>query len=156
MKNKRRLQQQLKKNEKRQQKQAQKEASRQQFLESANREYLSNKQSAEVLDYHRQQYMENRDKGRTSTEIRNSIGIEDDREVGALIKQYWDYVDRGLIKAESGLSQYEIAEFMSMEKTPLEMQRAIEQADAWREKTEAKEQARLEAHREWAKNVINF
>ena len=156
MKKKNILQQQFKKNEKRQQKQAQKEAARQQFLESANREYLGNKQSGEVLDYRRKQYIESRDKGRTSTEIRTSIGVEDDREVGALIKQYWDYVNEGLIRAESGLSQYEIAEFMSMEKTPLEMKRAIEQADEWRQKTEAKEQARLEAHREWAKNVIGF
>jgi hypothetical protein len=35
-------------------------------------------------------------------------------------------VNDGLIRAESGLSNYEIAEFMNMNKTPLEMKAAIE------------------------------
>lgn len=149
-------QQKFKKNEKRQQKQAQREAAKQQFLESADRNYLGEKRSAEVLNYRRQQYIDSRDKGRVPTQIRTDIGIEDDREVGALIKQYWDYVDKGWIRAESGLSQYEIAEFMSMEKTELEMKNAIEQADEWREITEEKERKRLEEHKKRTKGLINF
>lgn len=148
--------QKARKAEKRQQKNALKYTAQLQYAYSVNRDFLTNKQMGRVLSIQREDYIRNRDKGRVSTEIRAAISIEDDRELGALIKQYWDYVNEGLIRAESGLSNYEIGEFMSMNKTPLEMKAAIEQADSWREATEAKEKARLERHMEWARNAIQF
>lgn len=148
--------QKARKAEKRQKKDALRNAAQLQYVGSVNRDTLTNKQMSRVLSIQREAYIRNRDKGRVPTEIRAAIGVEDDRELGALIKQYWDYVNDGLIRAESGLSNYEIGEFMSMNKTPLEMKTAIEQADAWREATEAKEKARLERHMEWAKNAIQF
>lgn len=148
--------QKARKAEKRQQKNALKYAAQLEYANSVKRDFLTNKQMGKVLSIQREAYIRNRDKGRVPTEIRAAIGIEDDRELGALIKQYWDYVNEGLIRAESGLSNYEIGEFMSMNKTPLEMKAAIEQADSWREATEAKEKARLERHMEWAKNAIQF
>lgn len=148
--------QKARKAEKRQKKDALRNAAQLQYANSVNRDFLTNKQMGRVLSIQREAYIRNRDKGRVPTEIRAAIGIEDDRELGALIKQYWDYVNEGLIRAESGLSNYEIGEFMSMNKTPLEMKAAIEQADSWREATEAKEKARLERHMEWAKNAIQF
>lgn len=148
--------QKARKAEKKQQKDALKYATQLQYANSVNRDILTDKQIGRVLSIQREAYIRNRDKGRVPTEIRAAIGIEDDRELGALIKQYWDYVNDGLIRAESGLSNYEIGEFMSMNKTPLEMKTAIKQADEWREATEAKEKARLEKHMEWARNVIAF
>lgn len=148
--------QKTRKAEKRQQKNALKYAAQLQYVDSVNRDALTDKQKSRVLNAQREAYIRNRDQGRVPTEIRAAIGIEDDRELGAIIKQYWDYVNDGLIRAESGLSNYEIAEFMNMNKTPLEMKAAIEQADSWREATEAKEKARLEKHMEWAKNAIQF
>lgn len=148
--------QEARKNEKRQQKEAQKELMKHEFLENANREYLGEKKSAEVLSYRREQYIKNRDEGRVPTQIRADIDIEDDREVGALIQQYWDYVNKGWIRAESGLTQYEIAEFMTMERTELEMRNAVKQADEWRTATEAKERKRLEEHMERTRNLIQF
>ena len=148
--------QKARKAEKRQQKNALKYAAQLQYVDSVNRDALTDKQKSRVLNAQREAYIRNRDQGRVPTEIRAAIGIEDDRELGAIIKQYWDYVNDGLIRAESGLSNYEIAEFMNMNKTPLEMKAAIEQADSWREATEAKEKARLEKHMEWAKNAIQF
>ena len=148
--------QKTRKAEKRQQKNALKYAAQLQYIDSVNRDALTDKQKSRVLNAQREAYIRNRDQGRVPTEIRAAIGIEDDRELGAIIKQYWDYVNNGLIRAESGLSNYEIAEFMNMNKTPLEMKAAIEQADSWREATEAKEKARLERHMEWAKNAIQF
>lgn len=148
--------QKARKAEKRQQKNALRNAAQLQYADSVNRDFLTDKQMGKVLSIQREAYIRNRDKGRVPTEIRAAINIEDDRELGALIKQYWDYVNDGLIRAESGLSNYEIGEFMSMNKTPLEMKAAIEQADEWREATEAKEKARLERHMEWARNAIAF
>lgn len=148
--------QKARKAEKRQKKDALRNAAQLEYINSVNRDMLTDKQMGKVLSIQREAYIRNRDKGRVSTEIRAAIDIEDDRELGALIKQYWDYVNEGLIRAESGLSNYEIGEFMSMNKTPLEMKTAIEQADEWREATEAKEKARLERHKEWARNVIPF
>ena len=139
--------QKARKAEKRQKKDALRNAAQLQYANSVKRDFLT---------IQREAYIRNRDKGRVPTEIRAAIGIEDDRELGALIKQYWDYVNDGLIRAESGLSNYEIGEFMSINKTPLEMKAAIEQADSWREATEAKEKARLERHKEWAKKAIQF
>lgn len=146
--------QKAKKAEKRQKRVAHRDAAQFQYAVSVRREMLTDKQMGRVLSIQRETYIRNRDKGRVPTEIRAAIGIEDDRELGALIKQYWDYVNDGLIRAESGLSNYEIGEFMSMNKTPLEMKAAIEQADEWRKATEAKEKARLERHMEWARNAI--
>lgn len=148
--------QKARKAEKRQQKDALRNAAQLEYAYSVKRDLLTDKQMGKVLSIQREAYIRNRDKGRVPTEIRAAIGIEDDRELGALIKQYWDYVNDGLIRAESGLSNYEIGEFMSMNKTPLEMKAAIEQADEWREATEAKEKARLERHMEWARNAIAF
>ena len=148
--------QKARKAEKRQKKDALRNAAQLQYAYSVHREMLTDKQMGKVLSIQREDYIRNRDKGRVPTEIRAAISVEDDRELGALIKQYWDYVNDGLIRAESGLSNYEIGEFMSMNKTPLEMKAAIKQADEWREATEAKEQARLERHMEWAKNAIQF
>lgn len=148
--------QKARKAEKRQKKDALRNAAQLQYIDSVNRDLLTNKQMGKVLSIQREAYIRNRDKGRVPTEIRAAISIEDDRELGALIKQYWDYVNDGLIRAESGLSNYEIGEFMSMNKTRLEMETAIKQADEWRELTEAKEKARLEKHKEWARNVIPF
>lgn len=148
--------QKARKAEKRQKKDALRNAAQFQYVESVKRDFLTDKQMGKVLSIQREAYIRNRVKGRVPTEIRAAIDIEDDRELGALIKQYWDYVNDGLIRAESGLSNYEIGEFMSMNKTPLEMKAAIEQADEWREATEAKEKARLERHMEWAKNAIQF
>ena len=148
--------QKARKAEKKQQKNALKYAAQLEYANSVKRDFLTNKQMGKVLSIQREAYIRNRDKGRVPTEIRAAISIEDDRELGALIKQYWDYVNDGLIRAESGLSNYEIGEFMSMNKTPLEMKAAIEQADSWREATEAKEKARLERHMEWARNAIQF
>lgn len=148
--------QKARKAEKRQKKDALRDAAQFQYANSVKRDFLTNKQMGKVLSIQREAYIRNRDKGRVPTEIRAAISIEDDRELGALIKQYWDYVNDGLIRAESGLSNYEIGEFMSMNKTPLEMKAAIEQADEWREATEAKEKARLERHMEWARNAIQF
>ena len=148
--------QKARKAEKRQKKDALRNAAQLQYIDSVNRDLLTNKQMGRVLSIQREAYIRNRDKGRVPTEIRAAISIEDDRELGALIKQYWDYVNDGLIRAESGLSNYEIGEFMSMNKTRLEMETAIKQADEWRELTEAKEKARLEKHKEWARNAIPF
>lgn len=148
--------QKARKVEKRQKKDALRNAAQLQYVGSINRDFLTDKQMSRVLSIQREAYIRNRDKGRVPTEIRAAIGVEDDRELGALIKQYWDYVNDGLIRAESGLSNYEIGEFMSMNKTPLEMKAAIEQANSWRAATEAKEKARLERHMEWAKNAIQF
>ena len=148
--------QKARKVEKRQKKDALRNAAQLQYAESVKRDFLTDKQMGKVLSIQREAYIRNRDKGRVPTEIRAAISIEDDRELGALIKQYWDYVNDGLIRAESGLSNYEIGEFMSMNKTPLEMKAAIEQADEWRELTEAKEKARLERHMEWSRKAIQF
>lgn len=148
--------QKARKAEKRQQRDALRNAGQLQYADSVNRDALTDKQMGRVLSIQREAYIRNRDQGRVPTEIRANIGIEDDRELGAIIKQYWDYVNKGIIRAESGLSNYEIAEFMSQNKTPLEMKAAIEQADSWRKATEEKEKARLEKHMEWAKNVIDF
>ena len=148
--------QKARKVEKRQKKDALKYTAQLHYADSVKRDFLTNKQMGKVLSIQREAYIRNRDKGRVPTEIRAAISIEDDRELGALIKQYWDYVNDGLIRAESGLSNYEIGEFMSMNKTPLEMKAAIKQADEWREITGAKEKARLERHMEWAKNAIQF
>ena len=148
--------QKTRKAEKRQKREALRNAAQLQYADSVNRDVLTDKQMGRVLSIQREAYIRSRDQGRVPTEIRAAIGIEDDREVGAIIKQYWDYVNKGIIRAESGLSNYEIAEFMNMNKTPLEMKAAIEQADSWRKSTEAKEKARLEKHMEWARNVIDF
>lgn len=117
--------QKARKVEKRQKKDALRNAAQLQYVNSVKRDLLTDKQMSKVLSIQREAYIRNRDKGRVPTEIRAAIGIEDDRELGALIKQYWDYVNDGLIRAESGLSNYEIGEFMSMNKTPLEMKAAI-------------------------------
>lgn len=148
--------QKARKAEKRQKREALRNAAQLQYVDSVNRDFLTDKQMGRVLSIQREAYIRNRDKGRVPTEIRAAIGVEDDRELGAIIKQYWDYVNDGLIRAESGLSNYEIGEFMSMNKTPLEMKAAIEQADSWRQATEAKEKARLEEHMKWARNAIQF
>lgn len=77
-----------------------------------------------------------------STEIRNQID-GDDTYVGALIKKYWDYADKGWIHHSSGLDKYELAEFIEETISATEMKNVIEQADEWRAST-------LEKERQWA------
>ena len=61
------------------------------------------------------------------------------REVGAMIKKYHDYVDKGRIKPRTFVSNYEQASWMRNEVLSIhEMEAAIAQADRWGERARAR------------------
>lgn len=56
-------------------------------------------------------------------------------EYGAILKKYYEYVDKGYIKESSILDNYEVAQWFKKEvMTQEEMKKAIEQAEFWIQK----------------------
>lgn len=64
------------------------------------------------------------------------MGVDDQLVTGAVLKKYYEYIDKGLIKRQSSLNKYEAADWFSDNiMTENMMQEAIDQADKWAEKT---------------------
>ena len=79
--------------------------------------------------------------------------INNDGVYGAILKKYYEYVDKGWIKRVSTLDKYEAAQWFAENIMSKEdMQEAINQADAWREAEEEKHQRSLAAR----VNLIDF
>lgn len=76
-------------------------------------------------------------------------------EKGALIAQYYEYVDKGWIRPQSFLDVYDAAEYMERTVSEADMQKAIQKADSWRSRTQQRE---MERRAERARNrpIIDF
>lgn len=67
------------------------------------------------------------------------------REVGAMIKKYNDYVDKGLIPKKSFVDNYEQASWMRNEVLSNgEIESALKQADTWKERTAKRHQQHIQ------------
>lgn len=83
------------------------------------------------------------------------LGGYNSYDMGAVIKTYHDYIERGLITPSSNLNKYEAAEeFMENVMSLNEMKAAIKQADTWaKTRNDAAERKRRKMAKE---NSINF
>ena len=113
---------------KREMKRQQKKATRQQY--------------ASMLD----DVMLTRQKTKTYPRVPIQYDIDSDlREVGAMIKKYNDYVDKGLIPRKSFVDNYEQASWMRNEVLSNgELESALKQADSWRERTAKRHQQHIQ------------
>lgn len=72
--------------------------------------------------------------------------ISNDGVYGAILRKYYEYIDKGWIDRVSTLDKYEAAQwFADNILSQRAMVEAIEQADRWREEAEAKHQRSLKA-----------
>lgn len=79
--------------------------------------------------------------------------ISNDGVYGAILKKYYEYVDKGWIKRVSTLDKYEAAQWFAENiMTQSDMEEAIAQADRWREEEEVKHQRSLQSRA----NLIDF
>ena len=79
--------------------------------------------------------------------------INNDGVYGAILKKYYEYVDKGWIKRVSTLDKYEAAQWFAENiMTQEDMEEAIAQADLWRETEEEKHQRSLQSRA----NLIDF
>lgn len=79
--------------------------------------------------------------------------ISNDGVYGAILRKYYEYVDKGWIKRVSTLDRYEAAQWFAENiMTQSDMEEAIAQANRWREEEEKKHQRSLQARA----NLIDF
>ena len=79
--------------------------------------------------------------------------ISNDGVYGAILRKYYEYVDKGWIKRVSTLDKYEAAQWFAENiMSQRDMEEAIEQADRWREKEEERHQRSLQSR----VNLIDF
>lgn len=145
--------QRFRRQERRQQKIAKRNYYHYRYIDAVrNDASLTNRQKAEIMQGRLEIYEANR----TSPAPRFSNSTYNERtEKGALIKQYYEYVDKGWIRPQSFMDVYDAAEYMSQNVSAADMEKAIQQADEWRTQTFQREMARR-AERVANRPVIDF
>lgn len=134
-------QQRARRQERRQQKKANQSFQRLRYFDAiSNDAPLSEKQRAQVLQGKLEVYEMNRREGEAP---RLEFLTQNERnQKGALIKQYYEYVDKGWIRPQSFMDVYDAAEYMTQNVSSADMEKAIQQADEWNKITQEREERR--------------
>lgn len=145
--------QRFRRQERRQQKIAERNYQHYRYIDAvSNDATLTNRQKAEIMQGRLEIYEANRTK---PAEGLQHLTYNERTEKGALIKQYYEYVDKGWIRPQSFMDVYDAAEYMSQNVSAADMEKAIQQADEWRTQTFQREMARR-AERAANRPVIDF